>query len=286
MKVKKSLLLYLLPFLLFVSGSVDNSQQAFVIFSQMIKNCDALKSARYTMEKTERLCSGKHVSTKINVKLQNNPTKVYVYSVLPTVGAEVLYVPGTNDNKVLVNPNSFPYINFSLSPDNFLIRNNTHHSIREIGFRYINNVFKSNMVKHQEDFASHLSMEGDVDWKGHRCYKVVLFNANYGFQNYQVLAGENLVTIARKLDLSEYSILCLNPAVDDYDDVNAGDKIVVPNSYGKNIILYIDKISYLPLMQSISDDKGLFEQYEISNLAINPVFATDEFTPDFKDYNF
>lgn len=286
MRILKILCLGLAPFLLFVSGTSDNSQQAYVIFSQMVKSCDALKSARYTMEKTERLCSGKHVSTKINVKLQNNPTKVYVYSVLPTVGAEVLYVPGTNDNKLLINPNSFPYINLSLSPDNFLIRNNQHHSIREMGFRYINNVFKSNMVKHQEDFASHLSLEGEVDWKGRRCYKVILFNADYGFQNYQVQKGENLITVARKLDLSEYSLLCLNPHVDDYQDVSPGDVLRVPNSYGKTIVLYIDKTWSLPLMQSISDDKGLFEQYEISNLIVNPVFAEDEFTPEYKDYNF
>jgi len=50
--------------------------------------------------------------------------------------------------------------------------------------------------------------------------------------------------------------------------------------------LYIDKTNYLPVVQIIYDDKGLFGQYEYNSLIVNPVFAPDEFTSKFKDYKF
>jgi hypothetical protein len=34
------------------------------------------------------------------------------------------------------------------------------------------------------------------------------------------------------------------------------------------------------------DDKGLFEIYEFHNLKVNPTILEEEFSEDYKDYNF
>ena len=81
-------------------------------------------------------------------------------------------------------------------------------------------------------------------------------------------------------------IVSVNPGVDDYNDVSEGQKIKIPIVYVKKSVLYIDKISYLPIKQVMSDDKGLFEEYEFINLKVNSPISEEEFTEGFKDYNF
>ena len=42
-------------------------------------------------------------------------------------GAEIMYVEGENDNKVLLNTNSFPYVSLSLNSENSLLLSGGHH---------------------------------------------------------------------------------------------------------------------------------------------------------------
>ena len=52
----------------------------------------------------------------------------------PRQGAEVLYKSGENKNKVLVNPNFFPYISLSFDPNSSILKSEGHHNIKEVGF--------------------------------------------------------------------------------------------------------------------------------------------------------
>jgi len=103
---------------------------------------------------------------------------------------------------------------------------------------------------------------------------------------YTVLNGEDLNAIGKKQMVSEYMILHANEAVDDYDDVKAGQEIQIPILYAKRTILYVDKQYFLPIRQEMYDDKGLFEIYEFHNLKVNPTILEEEFSEDYKDYNF
>ncbi|HEX2901359.1 MAG TPA: DUF1571 domain-containing protein, partial [Bacteroidia bacterium] len=71
-----------------------------------------------------------------------------------------------------------------------------------------------------------------------------------------------------------------------YWDLKPGQVITVPTVYGKESVFMIDTENFLPIVQIIHDDKGLFEKYEYHNLKVNPRFNSAEFTKDYPDYKF
>ena len=77
-----------------------------------------------------------------------------------------------------------------------------------------------------------------------------------------------------------------NPKVGGYRDVKAGQVIQVPTSYAKNVIVYVDKLYFLPIGVRVYDNKGLFEQYDYFFLQVNPHFEDAEFTRNYKGYGF
>jgi outer membrane lipoprotein-sorting protein len=50
--------------------------------------------------------------------------------------------------------------------------------------------------------------------------------------------------------------------------------------------LFLDKKTFLPHIQVVYDENGLFEQYEMYNVEINPYFAPDEFSTSNKNFGF
>lgn len=279
----------LVPTILFLSflfnATAQTTPTAKELIGQVLKSIESLKTARYSLHKQERI-GHKMVESDILVKLHVNPLKVYVYSVSPNPGAEVLYVKGENNNNVKVRTNSFPYVTLNLNIHNSLLRSNQHHTMSDVGFNYLLNVISGNIVKNPDQFYNSLSSEGLIDYKGRQYYKLIIDNKNYGYTTYQVKKGENVSSISEKLGVSDYMVLHLNPNLSDYNDVHPGQRIKVPNSYAKRIILYIDKITELPLVQLIYDEKGLFENYEMSSFVPNANLSPAEFTPEYKDYHF
>ncbi len=255
------------------------------LMNKMVAAMDNIKTARYGLQKQERI-GKKMVQSDIIVKLNASPTKIYVYSVSPNPGAEALYVRGENNNNVAVSANKFPYVTLNMSPHNSLLRANQHHTILDIGFSYLNSILKSYIATKGDGFYSWLTNEGLIDYKGKQYYKLIIDNKGFGFSSYEVKKGETLTSIASRLNISDYMTLTLNPQCTSYDDVRKGQKIKVPNSYAKRIVLYVEKNTFLPLVQFIYDDKGLFENYELSSFILNPTFQPAEFTTTYKDYHF
>ena len=68
-----------------------------------------------------------------------------------------------------------------------------------------------------------------------------------------------------------------------YGNIKEGKVIQVPSNYCKNILLYIDESTMLPLTISIYDDIGIFENYEYSNVKTNRKFGPDDFGKFYKD---
>jgi outer membrane lipoprotein-sorting protein len=255
------------------------------IMTQMISAIDNLKTARYSLKKQERI-GRRIVSSEIIVKLNVSPLKVYVYSVDPNPGAEVLYVRGENKDNVMVKANKFPYITLNLGMHNSLLRSNQHHTMGDVGFNYLGNILKANIAKVPETFYNSLIYEGLIEYKGRSFHKLVIENKNFGYVWYDVKKGETVTSIADKLSVSDFMILQVNPVINDYNDIRPGQKIKVPTAYAKRIVLYVDKVYMLPLVQFIYDDKGLYEYYEMSSFVYNPAFNPAEFTPGYKDYKF
>lgn len=254
------------------------------VFRKMMSTISTIKTLSFKLDKTERI-KGKMMPGSQDVKLNVKPFKVYLKVYVPNKGAEVLYIEGENKGNAKVNPNAFPYMTLNLDPDGDILRKDQHHSVKELGFGYTGDLLNHVYNKYKDKINDYVTINGEVTYDGRKCWNVTLVNKEYKIENYTVQSGETIMTIARKLRLDEYSLLELN-GIKNFDDVKAGQTIKVQNSLCKQIEMYIDKETYLPLYQKLFDEKGLMAVYEYSNLKINPTFKPEEFTEGYSEYDF
>ena len=248
----------------------------------MIKTIEDLERLKYSLKIIERGKKG-YNHYESSVKLNRKPRKIYLY----IKGIELLWVSGWNNNKAFVKPNSFPYINLSLDPLGFLMRQDQHHTLNEMGVDYFGGLIEYMALKNGNKFDNYFKLEGEERINNRPCYKVIIDNKDFGYETYTVGENESITSIARKLHISEYMILEVNPKFKDYFDIlKKGQTIKVPNAYAKHVTLYIDQLYFLPISIKILDDKGLYEQYDYHFLQVNPKIDDAEFTKQYKDYKF
>lgn len=284
--LKKSILsLVALSFVFAGTAQVNNRKLA----EDMLAKMAAVKTLKYRLYKKERLTNGKFRESEIQVKYQKKPFACYLYMYSPDAGVEVLYQEGLNNGKAYVNPNKklVSFIDFDFDPMGKTLRKDEHHTLFENGFEYMRGILKAVMklADDEDKFEEYCQVQGEVNFKGRACHKVQLQYPPFAWVDYKVQAGEDLVKIARKLNLSEYMILEKNK-LSFYNSVKAGQVIKVPNVYAKKVILYIDKVNLMPVYQEVHDDQGLFELYEYSNLLVNPTLAADDFSKSNPSYKF
>lgn len=263
-----------------IAQKTDHTARELIF--KMIKSIDAAERFKYSLKITERGKKGYNYYES-SVKLNRAPRKIYVY----IKGIELIWVNGWNNNKAYVKPNSFPYINLSLDPLGSLMRQDQHHTLNEMGFDYFSSIVEYMALKVNDRFDQYFKLEGEERYNNRPCYKITITNKDYGYDTYTVGNNESITTIARKLHISEYKILEVNPKLADYFDIlKKGQVLKVPNAYAKDVVLYIDQLYNLPIGVKISDDKGLFEQYDYFFLQVNPKIDDSEFTTGYKDYKF
>jgi LysM repeat protein len=153
------------------------------------------------------------------------------------------------------------------------MRNNNHHTIFQLGFSYILNKLES-IYSTQSDYFKY---EGNITYNNRPCYKITLEIPDYKYIKYTIKPNETIAAIAKKLNIGEYKILELNTDIEDVYYTKPNRVITIPNYYAKKMELYIDQGNYLPIFQKISDDKGLYEQYEYLNVIVNPKYSSTDF---------
>ncbi len=257
---------------------VYNSRE---ILNNVLESIGKIKTMRYNLQCSERI-KGKMQHTESQVKLQISPRKLY----LSLKGPEVLWLEGTNDGDALINPGAFPYMNLNLDPFGSLMRKDQHHTIHEMGLHYLAEILKDGIKRAGDKFDKYFVVLGEEKYDGRDCYKLSIAFPDYTWKTYTIKKDETITSIARKLHVSEYMILEKNSEVAWFNDVKTGQVIQVPDAYAKLTILLIDKTLLLPVNNKVFDDKGLFETYEYYNLQINPPISSEEFTKEYKDYNF
>lgn len=270
---------------LFYKGSLTAQKAPLTskeIIYKMIKSIDEVERLKYSLKIVERGKKGfNHYES--SVKLNRKPRKIYLY----IKGIELLWIDGWNNNKAYVKPNSFPYINLSLDPLGYLMRQDQHHTLNEMGVDYFGSVIEYIAKKYDQKFDQYFKLEADERVNNRPCYKIIIDNKDFGYENYTVGDNESITSIARKLHVSEYMILEVNPRLNDYFDIlKKGQVLKVPTAYAKHVTLYIDQLYFLPVSVKILDDKGLFEQYDYFFMQVNPKIDDAEFTKDYKDYKF
>ncbi len=280
---KKSFSLFFILIFLFSSFSFTRtSYNCHDVVNALIKKINDVQRLKYDLKIVERT-KGVYNHFSSSVKLNRIPRKLYLY----TSGIEVLWVEGANKGNALVKPNSFPFFNLNLDPNGSLMRDGQHHTINEMGFDYFGSIVEHIAKSHALDFDRVFKLEGEETINNRSCYKVIINAEDFKFTNYTVQKNENLISIARKLFVSEYMILEHNlEKTDDYTDVKAGQVIQVPTAYARHVVVYVDKQYFLPISVKINDDKGLYEQYDYFFLQVNPRFEDAEFTREYKSYGF
>lgn len=277
-------LILLSPFFILHSQGQEKTSSRAVI-DEMLSSIDRIKTLKYKIKQFERI-KGEMIIAVQDIKLSTSPFKVYVYVHLPDEGAELLWVEGKNDGDAIVNPNGFPYFNLNMDPYGKIMRKNQHHTIFELGFDYLAQIIRAALARTDDDFYNYCEYKGTIKWNNIDCHKIVIEYDEFKYVPYIVGKGETVLSIAKKLGVSEYMLVEINPAIDNYDDVKARQQIKVPNAYAKKTILYIDKRNNLPIVQKMYDEKGLYEIFEFHNTQVNPLIPEEEFTKDYKEYDF
>lgn len=252
----------------------------------MNKIFDAAKKVRsltYTMKKTERF-NGKMIFQITHVKYNAEPLQVYLKQEHPTKGLEVLYPKYATSKKAVINPNKFPWFNITADPDGGIMRDDQHHSIRESGYYYFMDILSFLYKKYNT--SALISIGRDSVWNGDSCYTVTFDNRYFTYTIDTIKKDENIIDLARRNHIPEYMILELNKNIDDYNDVNEGQILNIPNDYARGMKLIVKKDSYLPLITEVYDDKGMYEKYEYHNLVVNPELISEEFDLNYDSYGF
>jgi outer membrane lipoprotein-sorting protein len=281
----RRLLILILTLALFFNSSILSAQDSKQIIENMLDAIAKVNTLKFKLKRLERI-EGKYLRSEAEMKFSKPLKAAYSYILSPSTGLEILYVDGKNGNNACVNPNSFPYITLNLDPYGSTMRKDNHHTMHEVGFRYISGIISHMIGKSGTDYNKYFSYQGEVILENRPCYKVVIDYTAFKYIPYTVKAGETITSIGYSLFVSDYLILEKNPDIDDYYDVKPGQVIQVPNAYAAKTILYIDKVNYMPIFQAMYDEKGLYEQYEFLNLQVNPVIPDEEFTKEYKGYDF
>lgn len=266
--------------LLLPTSYVPTTPSCKEILHNTLASVDKIETLKFHLKCNERI-NGKLLSTESQVKLNRSPRKIYIY----LKGPELLWVEGKNNGNCLVNPQGFPYMNLNLDPMGAIMREKQHHTIHQMGFEYFGDIIKSSMDLLANDFDSYFKCTGTLTWNTRECYFITAEYPDFKYVDHTVLKGENLTTIAHKLKVSDFMLLEINKAKN-FHDVKTGQVIKVPNVYGKKMVLYIDKETFIPRVIKVYDEKGLFESYEYHDLQLNPKIAEEEFTKEFKGYGF
>lgn len=271
-------------FLFLAFGFSAFAQDAKTIITKSLAAMNATNSYDYMFTSKERF-KGVYVINTMNTKLMQTPHKVYINNIEgKNKGKELLYVKGTNKDKVLVNV----AWGFSLDPFNSMLRKDNHYTILDAGFRNVKSIIQSAKTRAENEgkFDEVFKYAGNVTFDGNTCYKIEINDPTFTYENYTIKAGESLYRIAKNLKICEQLIIEKNSSLSGFDSAKEGMVIKVPTSYAKKSTLYIDSKNYHVIYQEVSDEKGIFESYSFKSLKINPTFSPDEFTTANKAYKF
>jgi hypothetical protein len=259
--------------------------EAYQLLEDMLQETDRIQTLRYELKKYERI-QGKLVLEHMSFKLRRKPFAVYGYQHSPRKGVEVLYPAEPGSQKILVKPNTFPYLPITLDPFGNLVLEGQHQTIFATGFDQIRNLLLAAKTRYAQQVHMLVRSAGRLTWDGHPCHKIILEPPKYEIRDYTVQPGDNLFRIAEKLHVGWYKIMELNRLSSPNASLTPGQVLKVPSDYGKVIRLTIDEKRKIPLVVEVEDEIGLYERYEYYKLEVNPPLTDLDFSRKNPAYNF
>lgn len=270
---------------LFAFNLSMQAQSAIELLDKLIGENQKISRVAMTIIMNERV-NGNMNEQKAFFKINYDPVKIYLKQEYPNEGMEILYIHNQNDNKALINPNSFPWITLSLDPNGNAMRKGHHHSIFNSGFDHFVKIVEHLKTKYQREISDLVKYAGIEFINEVKCQKIVFENPYFKFIKYRVKPDEDLVSIAKKFYINEYMILENNPGIANYGDVKIGQVIRIPNDYAQKVSIYLDAGTFLPYHLQVFDDRGLFQEYFFLGIEVNPYFVSADFDAHNPKYNF
>ncbi|MCS6895629.1 MAG: DUF1571 domain-containing protein [Bacteroidia bacterium] len=271
--------------ILWVSLLLAQSPEPLQILNTMIERTGTIQGLRYELKKYERI-QGKLILEQMRFKLRRQPFAVYGYQISPRKGVEVLFPAEPGSTRLLVKPNSFPYVSITLDPYGDVILENQHQTVKAAGYDQARNLLITAREKYRSDLPRLVKYEGTLIWDGRKCHKLTLQPPAYHIQTYTVKSGDNLFSIAEKFHVGWYKIMELNGIKSPNATLKIGQTLQIPSDYGKVIRLIIDAERYIPLVLEVEDEKGLYERYEYYKVEVDPPLTNKDFSRDNPEYNF
>ena len=278
----RTLSLSLLSFLLITFSCVAQSPE--YIIETMYDEVMASSGHSFTLIMLEQI-DGMMESSTMEGKVEYSSECIYAKMTDgQNEGAEILYNPSLFDGKALVKKG----LKLRLDPKSWMMRRGMHNALTDAGFRTPAVLLYNSMIeaKNRGVFDEAFTYSGKVTFDGKTCYKIEINDPDFSIYNYTVKKSQSLYDLAKAMYLSEYLLAEIN-GWKVGKELYSGDVVKVTSAYGKSSIFYIDKDSYLPVYQRITDqDENLFEEYKFIDVIVNPAYSDDEFTENYPSYNF
>ena len=255
------------------------------LIDKMIEVNKQVKTISLHTIMSERI-KGKMVDKNTYFKINVSPRKVYLKQSFIGIKLEGLYLEGENNNKLRISTIGFPWVHTNIEPCGSMARDKHHHTLLEAGFGYFVSVVSALKESNLANYENLCTYQGIVERDKHQCHKIIFENPSFSYNYYTVKDNEKLPEIALKLKINDFMILEKNSSIHHYTDVKPGQKIIVPNTYAKKMILYLDTELFLPIDIEVYDDQGLYAEYLYSDLKVNPTFKANEFDPKNPEYHF
>ncbi|MBI2968679.1 MAG: DUF1571 domain-containing protein [Bacteroidetes bacterium] len=253
---------------------------------QMLSAIETVNALTFTLKMWERFGT-KTIYSVSEIRMMLSPFKVYIRNTEGNnIGVEVLWVAGENGGDALVNPAGFPYLNLDIDPEGSLVRRNVHHTLFDLGFDYFGKIIRTAAAKLGNEYYDNLFIIGDTVFGGRKCAILEFDYTGFKYISYRTGRDETLRSVSEKFLLNDYRLMELNPNIDGFNIIEEGKAITIPNLYCKKMIMFVDRENFLPVVQIIYDDAGMYEKYEFHELKINVSFGSREFTEDFEEYGF
>lgn len=275
-------------------GSADARASASGVAPEAVAALDRFAAAvartrtfTFRLVKTERLREGKVRESEHLVKLAK-PGRVYMRTMKPREGQEVIYDPRRDPRQLVVHRARFPDITVELDIDGELATRNQHHPITHLAFDYALGVLRRAGARAQREPAGErLEYERSCDARGTCRERIVMHAGTRAPESVMARAGEKLLAFAARVDMDPYYILCANPEIEGMHSRLAAKAYVVPSYYGSRAEVVLDAATSLPLEQTIWDDEGrVYERYVFRDLVADAPLTNADFDPDNPAYDF
>lgn len=160
------------------------------VVGEMLHAIGEAQTLSFAIRSWERF-GDRTVYTRHEVRMQAEPSKVYMKMYEPDEGIEVLYVEGERNGKALVYPAGFPYVNVRLDPRGRLMRRDQHHTLFESGFRYMADIVRASLAFGGDRAAEYVRVECGMVVDGRVVDRLVIDNPDFAWVEHRVSPGES-----------------------------------------------------------------------------------------------